>query len=62
MRYYSNHSAAKIITILFLVLVIVGIFMGTDIIVSVIGEILNAVMPCVIVLGGLYILIRSMFR
>lgn len=62
MRYYSNHSAAKIITILFLVLVIVGIFMGTDIIVFVIGEILNAVMPCVIVLGGLYILIRSMFR
>ena len=62
MRYYSNHSAAKIITILFLILVIVGIFMGTDIIVFVIGEILNAVMPCVIVLGGLYILIRSMFR
>ena len=62
MIYYSNHSAAKIITILFLVLVIVGIFMGTDIIVFVIGEILNAVMPCVIVLGGLYILIRSMFR
>lgn len=62
MRYYSNHSAAKIITILFLVLVIVRIFMGTDIIVFVIGEILNAVMPCVIVLGGLYILIRSMFR
>ena len=62
MRYYSNHSAAKIIPILFLVLVIVGIFMGTDIIVFVIGEILNAVMPCVIVLGGLYILIRSMFR
>lgn len=62
MRYYSNHTAAKLIAILFLVLVISGVFMGIDTIVSAVNAILDAVMPCVIVIGGLYILVRTMFR
>lgn len=62
MKYYSEHTATKLIIILFLALVIIGIFMGTDIIISTMEAILNAIMPCVIVLAGLYILIHSLFR
>lgn len=62
MRQYPNHTVAKLIVILFLVLVIAGIFMGTDLIVSTIWAVLNAIMPCVVVIGGIYILLRSLFR
>lgn len=62
MRYRSSHVASKLIVILLLILVIVGVFRGTDIIVSAISAILGAVMPCVITIGGLYILIKSLFR
>lgn len=62
MRYRSNRAASKLIAILLLILVIVGVFIGTDIIVSPISVILGAVMPCVITIDGLYILIKALFR
>lgn len=63
MRYYGqSHTSAKLIVILLLVLVIIGVLKGTDIIVSAIGAILGAIMPCVITIGGLYILIKVLFR
>lgn len=63
MRYYGqNHTITKLIVLLLLVLVIIGAFKGTDIIVSAIGGILGAIMPCVIAIGGLYILIKALFR
>lgn len=62
MRYRSTHAATKFIIILVLLLGIIGVFRGTDIIVSAISAILGAIMPCVITIGGLYILIKALFR
>ncbi len=62
MRYYSNHTAEKLIIILILILIITGVFLGTDIIVSTIGVLLNASLPCIMIMAGIYILIRTLFR
>lgn len=62
MGYRSNRAGTKLIIILLLLLVIIGVFRGTDIIVSAISAILGAIMPCVITIGGLYILIKALFR
>lgn len=62
MGYRSNRAGTKLIIILLLFLVIIGVFRGTDIIVSTISAILGAVMPCIITIGGLYILIKALFR
>lgn len=63
MRYYGpSHTAAKLIVILLLILVIIGVVKGTDTIVSAINAILGAMMPCVIIIGGLFILINALFK
>lgn len=55
MRYDSNHTVAKLIAILLLILV----FMESRIMVSAISVLLNASMLCVIVIGGLYLMIKA---
>lgn len=62
MRYYGpSHTAAKLIVILLLILVIIGVVKGTDTIVSAINALLGAMMPCAITIGGLFILINALF-
>lgn len=61
MRYNSNHTAVKLISILLPALVIMGVFMGSDSIVFAISVLLNASMLCVIAIGGLYLMIKALF-
>lgn len=62
MKNRFNGIVTKLIAALLLALVILGILKGTDIIVSVINTIFITFIPCIITIGGLYILIKSLFK
>ena len=62
MRYRFNYLISKLFQSLILILFVIGVFKGTEFIISVISAVLSNIMPCVIIIGGLYILIKALFR
>lgn len=62
MRYYDpSHAATKLIVLLLLIFIIIGVAKGTDIIVFAISAFICAMMLCVIIISGLFILIKALF-
>lgn len=60
--YHRDHTVSKLIILLLLIIITMAALKGTDTIIAAIGALLDAFMPVIITIVGLYILVKTLFR
>lgn len=59
--YHRDHTVSKLIVLLLLIIIIMAA-LKTDTIIATIKALLDAFMPVIITIVGLYILVKTLFR